>query len=129
MAQFQAEVPDPLGHALPGFLSPGRMTAPSVGIDLLIFIRERRLKGTAMQVQLNHIAGSEDVLREVGEEEFVDHTCTCDAYRALLFPSRMRRHDHTAQHILRSHRDLRAIVETANHLQPVEKVFVELMKT
>ena len=38
MAQFQPQVPDPLSHQLPAFLFPGRMGAPSVGIDLLFFI-------------------------------------------------------------------------------------------
>jgi hypothetical protein len=42
MPQFESQVPDPLGDQLPALLSRGRMAAPSVGIDLLVFIRERR---------------------------------------------------------------------------------------
>jgi len=38
MSQFQTEVPDPLRHVQPGFLPPGRMAAPAIRIDLLIFI-------------------------------------------------------------------------------------------
>lgn len=72
MAQLQAEVPNPLGYHLPGFLSPGRMATPPVGIGLLVFIGEQGLKGTTMQVQPDHIAGGEGVLRKTGEEEFVD---------------------------------------------------------
>ena len=34
MAQFQSHVPDPLTDDLPGFLSPGGMTTPTVGILL-----------------------------------------------------------------------------------------------
>ncbi len=61
MTQFQTEVPHPLGHQLPTFLAPGRVRAPSVGVDLLIFIRERWLKGATMQVQLDDIGGGEGV--------------------------------------------------------------------
>ena len=59
MAKFQAEVPHPLCHELPALLPPGRMTAPAIRVDLLIFIRERRLKGPAMQIQLNDIRSGE----------------------------------------------------------------------
>jgi hypothetical protein len=38
LARFQAEVPDPVGNALPGFLPPCRVAAPSIRITLLIFI-------------------------------------------------------------------------------------------
>lgn len=116
MAQFQAEVPDPLGHALPGFLPPGRVAAPSIRINLLIFIRERRLEGTAMQGQLDHIAGSEGMVREVREEPFVDNPCACDPDRTLLFSCGMRGHNHAAERSLGSHRDLGAVVEGARHL-------------
>jgi hypothetical protein len=51
MPQFEPEVPGPLCHHLPALLSPGRVRAPTVGIDLLIFIRECRLKGSTMQIQ------------------------------------------------------------------------------
>ena len=116
MPQFQAEVPDPLGDQLPAFLSPGRMAAPPVGIDLLVFIGEQWLKGTTMQIHLDHIAGGEGVLRQVGEEEFVDDACARDPNGALLFPGWMGGHDHAAQHALGSHRHLWAVVEAAHHL-------------
>ena len=40
--QFQAEVPHPLRDHLPALLLPGRVAAPTIGIDLPIPIGERR---------------------------------------------------------------------------------------
>ena len=116
MPQLQAEVPDPLGDQLPAFLSPGRMATPPVGIDLLVFIGEQRLKGTTMQVQLDHIAGGEGALRKVGKEEFVDDACARDSDGTFLFRGWMGSHDHSAQHASRSHRYLWTVVETSDHL-------------
>src|SRR5512135_3199409 len=64
MPQLQAEVPYPLRDHLPALLSPGRVTAPPIGVDLLIFIRERRLKGSTMQIQLNDVGSGECLLRQ-----------------------------------------------------------------
>jgi hypothetical protein len=114
--QFESQVPDPLGYQLPALLSPGHMAAPAIGIDLLIFIGECRLKSATMQVQLDHIAGREGVLRQGREEEFVDDARTCDAYRTLLLPGGMRGHDHATGLALGSHRDLWTIIEAARHL-------------
>ncbi|GHO87007.1 hypothetical protein KSZ_50130 [Dictyobacter formicarum] len=61
-----------MGYHLPAFLSPGRMRAPPVGIDFLIFIGKGRLKGATMQIQLDDIAGGECLRREIGEKELVD---------------------------------------------------------
>jgi hypothetical protein len=61
------------------------MATPPVGIDLLVFIGEQGLKGTTMQVQLDHIAGGEGVLRKVGEEEFVDDARARDSDGTFLF--------------------------------------------
>src|SRR5579883_733840 len=116
MPQFQAEVPHPLRHALPGFLSPGRVTAPPIGVEFLILIGKRRLKGAAMQIQLNDVTGAEGTLRQSGEEEFVHDPCTRDADRTLLLPSGMRCHDDTAWHAFGSHWNFRAVVETAHGL-------------
>ncbi len=69
-----------------------------------------------MQIQFDHIAGSECPLREAREEEFVDDPCARDANGALLLASQMRCHNHAAQHVLGSHRYLRTIVETAYRL-------------
>jgi hypothetical protein len=63
--QVESQVPDPLGDELPALLSRGRMAAPAVGIDLLVFIREHRLKGPTMQVHLNDIAGGKCLLGQV----------------------------------------------------------------
>ena len=38
MPQFQADIPDPLGYDVLCFLSPGRVTTPSVGISFAVFI-------------------------------------------------------------------------------------------
>src|SRR6266566_7807310 len=69
-----------------------------------------------MQIQLNHIAGREGVLREVGEEEFVDDPCACHPNRTLLVPGGMCGHDHAAGYSLRSHWKLWTIVEAARCL-------------
>ncbi len=69
-----------------------------------------------MQVQFDDIAGGEGVLRQVREEQFVDHPCPRDAHWTLLFACGMGSHDHAAGCLIRSHRDLWAIVETARCL-------------
>jgi hypothetical protein len=38
MPQFQAQVPHPLAHHAPCFLTPGAVTTPTIGVDLLIFV-------------------------------------------------------------------------------------------
>ena len=114
MPQFQAQVPHPLCDHLPALLSPGRVAAPAIGVMLLVFICKRRLKGAAMQVQLDDIAGSECLLRQIGEEEFVDDACARDANGALLLARGMGRHDHAAQHAFGPHRHARAVVEAAH---------------
>jgi hypothetical protein len=40
MSQFESNIPGPLSHDLPGFLSRGAVAAPSVGIKL--FVARRR---------------------------------------------------------------------------------------
>ena len=59
MAQLQSEVPDPLRHDLPDFLTACRMATPTVWILFLIFISQRCFKGTTMQIQLNNVGGGE----------------------------------------------------------------------
>jgi len=92
------------------------MAAPTIRIDLLIFIRERGLKGATMQIQFNNISGGESLLWQVGKEELVDDACTCDANGALLFACGMGCHNHATPHAFGPHRHLRTIVETAHHL-------------
>jgi hypothetical protein len=67
-----------------------------------------------MQIQLDDIAGRKGGLRQVREEQFVDHAFSCDTHWALLFACRMGGHDHAAGRPLRAHRGLRTIVEAAN---------------
>jgi hypothetical protein len=116
MAQFESKVPDLLRDHLPGFLPPGRVAAPPVGVLLVVFIGGYRLKSAAMQIQLDHIAGGKRLLWQIGEEEFVDDPCARDPNRTFLFARRMRCDDHTAQHAFRPHRDRLAIIEAAHHL-------------
>jgi hypothetical protein len=116
MPQFQAEIPDPLRDHLPALLSPGRMRAPTIGIDLLILICQLRLKGAAMQVEFENIGGGKPLLRHVGEKEFVDDARPRDANGALLCVGWMGGDDHTAQHAFGSHRHLWAVVETTHRL-------------
>src|SRR5512142_2606960 len=69
-----------------------------------------------MQVELDDVSSGERWLWQVGEEEFVDDACTRDANGALLFGSLMGGNDHTAQHTLRSHRNIWAVIQAAHHL-------------
>ena len=62
IAEFQADIPDPLADDLPCFLTAGCMRTPAIGVLFLVFIRQSRLKGAAMQIQLDDIGGSERLL-------------------------------------------------------------------
>jgi hypothetical protein len=92
------------------------VATPSIGVDLLVFIRESRLKGATVEVQLNDIASGECLLREVGKEQLVDDARACDPNGTFLFACGMRGDDHTAAHTLKPQQDLGAVVETAHHL-------------
>jgi len=59
LAEFQPEIPEPLRQDLKAFLSPGRVRDPTIGVLLLVFIGEDRLKRATMQVQIEHIFGTE----------------------------------------------------------------------
>ena len=69
-----------------------------------------------MQLQLDDIADGERLVRQGGEEEFVDHTCTRDAHTVLLGVGGMGGYHYAAGHALGSYRYLRTIVETATCL-------------
>ncbi len=116
MAQFQPEVPHPLGHDLPGFLPAGGVRAPATWSLFLVLIGKRWLKSPAMQIQFDDISGSKCPLRQGGKEEFVDHSCPCDANGTLLLTCWMHCHHHPAPYSFGSDRNLRAIVETAHRL-------------
>jgi hypothetical protein len=102
MPHLQAQVPDPLADDLPGLLPPGGVAAPAIGVEFLILIRKCRFKGAAMQIQFNDIAGGEPLLRQSGEEEFVDDAPSREANRTLLLARRMGRDDQAAQHAFRA---------------------------
>src|SRR5690348_8658038 len=76
-----------------------------------------------MQIQLDDIRGSEPLLWQIREEEFVDYAFTCHANRTLLSALGMGCHHHAIQHPRRSNWYLRAVVETAH-----ESTFRPLLK-
>ena len=116
MAQFQAQVPHPLRHDLPDFLPTRSVRTPTIRVLLLVFIGQSRLKGTAMQIQLDDIDSRERLLRQAGEEEFIDDARTREAHPALLFAGWMGRHHHAAALAGRSYRHSGAVVEGAGDL-------------
>ena len=115
MAQFQTQVPHPLSDQLPCLLTRGRMADPAAGVLFLVFIGQRRFKGATMQVQCHNVGGGERLLRQAGEEEFIDHAGTRDTNRALLFAGWMGRDHHATLDAIRPHRHIRAVVERAHH--------------
>ncbi len=86
------------------------------GEEQIVQTRTGPSKGTVMQVPLDHIAGGESSLRQVGEEEFIDAARPRDPDGTLLVAGGMSRHHHAAEHARRSHRHLRTIVKAAHHL-------------
>ena len=64
-----------------------------------------------MQVEGHHIGGSERVLRQMGEKEFVDHALAGVTDAALFLTSWVGGHHDAAAHALRPHRDIGAVVE------------------
>lgn len=73
MSQLQAEVPDPLRDDLPALLARCGVACPAVWVEFLIFVGQRVFKRTAMQIQRHNISGSERMLRQVRQEEFIHH--------------------------------------------------------
>jgi len=53
----------PLGDDLPALLAQCRMADPAVGVLFLVFIRQRILKGSPMQIQRHYITGGNRALR------------------------------------------------------------------
>src|SRR5579875_1470027 len=92
------------------------MRAPAVWVLFALLIREKWLKGAAMQIQLDDIAGRERLLREVGEEEFIDDAFARHANRTLLLVGWMGGHHHAAGYPLSPHWHCRAVVEAAHQL-------------
>src|SRR5579875_790738 len=92
------------------------MRAPAIWVLFAILIREKWLEGAAMQIQLDHIAGRERLLREVGEEEFIDDAVPRHAHRTLLLVGGMGGHHHAAGYPLSPHWHCRAVIEAAQQL-------------
>jgi hypothetical protein len=76
LPELQAQIPDPLSDDLPELLPTGRMRHPAIWVLFLIFIGKHRFKGTAMQVEIKHISGSEGVWGDGREELFIDRPVT-----------------------------------------------------
>src|SRR6266516_50397 len=116
MPQFQAQVPHPLRDHLPALLPPGGVAAPPIGVLFGVLIGESRLKGAAMQIQLDDIGGGEDLRRQSREEEFIDDAFPRDANWTLFVAGGMGGHYHATEHARRSHRHLWTVVEAAHQL-------------
>src|SRR5713226_3371928 len=116
VSQLQAQVPHPLRDQLPALLPKGGETTPAIGVLFPILICQSRLKGATMQIHFDDVGSGKPLLRQLGEEEFVDNARTRDANWALLVASWMGRHHHPARHTLGSYRHLWAVVEAAHHL-------------
>ncbi len=66
----------PLAEDLPELLPTRRMRTPAIGILLDVFIGQNRLKGPAMQIQIQHIFGGKSRSGKSGDKQFVDHAIT-----------------------------------------------------
>src|SRR5581483_7720494 len=75
----------PLGDDLPGFLSPGRVAPPAVGILLLVFVLQSRFKGTTVEVEGNDVSGGEGILGQIAPEKFRDDARTPESDLPFLF--------------------------------------------
>src|SRR6266516_5938814 len=90
------------------------MTTPAVRILLLVFIGKDGGVSTTMQVECHHVGGGERLLREIGQEQFVDNSGAFDAHPALRFPGWMGCHDDITPLSLWSYSYVRTIVERAH---------------
>ena len=116
--QLQSQVPGPLCHDLPGFLSPDGVRTPAVWFLLKVFILKRGFKGAAVQVKGNHVRGSESVLGKVGQEEFIDDSIPDEADLALLFRvgrGWVSRHDDANERSIRREALAWTVVECTAH--------------
>jgi len=83
MAQFETDVPKPLGEDEPEFLAPGSMRTPAVYVLFFVFICQYGLKGPAMQVQSNDISRGKRLNRQRREEQLIDHLAVCGTNGSL----------------------------------------------
>ncbi len=88
------------------------MRTPAVGVLLLVADRQaavqRRHDGWR---ECHHIGGSERLLRQMGEKEFVDHALAGVTDAALFRGRRMGGHHDTAVHALWPHSYIGTVVE------------------
>src|SRR5581483_3166269 len=78
---FQVRLP----HDLPGFLSPGGVAAPAVGLKLFVFIFQGSFKSPTVHGKGDHIGSSEGTLEQSSPEEFIHHSVPNDPNLPFLF--------------------------------------------
>jgi hypothetical protein len=115
MTQFQAQIPDPLRDDLPAFLARCGMAGPSVRVLLQVFIGQSIFKGAAMQIQRDDVARHERVLRQIGQEQFIDDACAGHTDPTLDCPSGMSCYKNPTQHALRTQSQTRTVIEATRH--------------
>jgi hypothetical protein len=116
LTEFQTKVPEPLSQDLKAFLSPGSARDPTIGILLLIFIREDGFKGAAMQIQIEHVFGTECRSRQGRDEQFVDHPRPPLTHRGSVSGGGTGSHQQADSWSRRRKRNVRTIKEYAGHL-------------
>jgi hypothetical protein len=112
LPKIQTDIPDPLIENLPTFLTTRGTRAPAIRVLLYVLIPKSGLKGTAMQIQIQHISSSEGGLWCGGEKEFIDRSRTQNPNgRFGSGGGRMRCHDQAHTSLGRGERNIRAIKE------------------
>jgi hypothetical protein len=71
LPKCEAQIPHPLPHNLPEFLSTLGVGTPSVRIAFDIFICQHRLECPTSMVEVQDILDQESVSAKGGDEEFV----------------------------------------------------------
>src|SRR5712691_2499758 len=98
MTQLQAEVPHPLADELPCLLTTRSMTTPAIGVLLVVFISQSCFKSPTMQIQRHDITGGKRALRQIRQEQLIDHARAGHANPTLGSRGRMGRHNDPVPH-------------------------------
>jgi hypothetical protein len=72
LSELQTKIPDPLAEDLPEFLPTSAARTPTIWVLFAIFIREHRLEGSPMQIQVKHVRTGEGLCRHGGDKQFID---------------------------------------------------------
>jgi hypothetical protein len=111
MAQLQAQVPHPVADDVPGLLPARGVTTPAVGVLLQVFIGQGIFKRAAMQIQGHDITCGERVLRQIGQEQFIDDARAGHADPTLRFCGWMCGDHDSAGFLRRAESQVRTVVE------------------